>query len=83
MAHLAEMLSDRAETPGRCAVRHEAVQAVQVGVAGLCREQREAIRLHGLEGRTLDETAATMDRTSGAVRGLLQRAKQELRDVLH
>ena len=83
MADLVEMLSDRADTPGRCAVRHEAIQAVQVGVAGLCGEQREAIRLHCLEGRTLAETAATMNRTPGAVRGLLQRAKQELRDVLH
>lgn len=83
MADLVDMLSDRADTPARCAVRHEAVQAVQVGVAGLSREQREAIRLHCLEGWTLDETAATMNCTSGAVRGLLQRAKQELHDVLH
>jgi len=83
MADLVETLSDRTDTPGRCAARHEAIQAVQVGVAGLPGEQREAIRLHCLEGWTLDETAATMNRTAGAVRGLLQRAKQELRDVLH
>ncbi len=45
-------------------------------------DQREAIRLRYLSGRSLEETAAAMQRSPGAVRGLVQRAKQALRGAM-
>jgi RNA polymerase sigma-70 factor (ECF subfamily) len=79
---LVEVLSGGGGTPSRSAMRREAVEAVQVGMAGLPEDQREAIRLHFLEGRSLDETAAAMGRTYSAVRSLIHRAKQNLRAML-
>jgi RNA polymerase sigma factor (sigma-70 family) len=74
-----DLLSDRGDTPSRDASRLEAVRVVRVGVAALPEEQRKAISLHYFEGRTVDSTAAAMDRSPGAVRGLLRRARQSLR----
>jgi RNA polymerase sigma-70 factor (ECF subfamily) len=80
--NLVEQLSDRGSTPSGNAARHEAVHAVHVGLAGLPSAQREAVKLHDLDGRSLNETAAAMDRSPGAVRGLLQRARRSLREAL-
>jgi RNA polymerase sigma-70 factor (subfamily 1) len=77
--NLIDLLSDRRDTPSCDATREEAIRAVRVGVATLADEQRRAISLHYFEGRTVDSTAAAMDRSPGAVRGLLQRARQSLR----
>jgi RNA polymerase sigma factor (sigma-70 family) len=82
MLTLVEHLSDHGSTPSGHAARNEAVQAVRVGLAGLPSAQRKAIKLHHLDGRSLDETAAEMERSPGAVRGLLQRARQSLRQSL-
>ena len=79
---LVEQLSAGSHRPSRSLARREAACAVQVGVAGLSDEQREAVRLRIFEGKSLAETAAAMRRTPGAVRGLIYRAKQELRDAL-
>jgi len=79
---LIELLCDRHDTPSRSAARREAVRAVQIGMAGLPDDQREAIRRHLLEGSSLAETAAAMDRTPGAVRALIHRGKQRLREAM-
>jgi RNA polymerase sigma-70 factor (ECF subfamily) len=82
MAELVEMLSTGGRTPSQSAARHEAIQAIQVAIAALPDDQREAVRLHHLDGKSIDETAVVMGRTPGAVRGLLQRARRALRDAL-
>jgi RNA polymerase sigma-70 factor (ECF subfamily) len=82
MLTLVEQLSGHGSTPSGNAARNEAVHAVRVGLAGLPPPQREAIQLHHLDGRSLDETAAKMDRSPDAVRGLLQRARKSLRQTL-
>lgn len=82
MADLVAMLSDGGHTPSQSAARHEGVQAIQVGIAALPDDQREAVRLHHLVGKSIEETAAAMDSTPGSVRGLLRRANQALRDAL-
>jgi len=82
MVDLAAMLSDGGHRPSQSAARHEGVQAIQVGIAALPDDQREAVQLHHLGGKSIKETAAAMDRTPGAVRGLLRRANQALRDAL-
>jgi RNA polymerase sigma factor (sigma-70 family) len=79
---LVELLSDRQHTPSRSAARREAVRAVQVGIAALPEDQREAVRQHLLEGKSLAETGSAMGRSPGAVSALIHRAKKQLREAL-
>lgn len=65
-------------SPPSAAVRGEAVQALQVALAALPDDQRLAIQLQHLEGRSVEEAAAAMGRTPGAIRGLVHRGKLEL-----
>ncbi len=80
--NLIDLISDREVSPGRMMARHEAVLALQVGIAGLPDDQREAIRLRYLEGKSIEETARRLGRTSAAVNGLVRRAKEALRGTL-
>lgn len=82
LANLLELFSEDTHTPSRSVARREAVQAIQVAVAGLPDDYREAIRLRYLEGKGLEEIASSMDRTPGAVRGLLARGKEKMRDAM-
>jgi RNA polymerase sigma factor (sigma-70 family) len=77
-----ELLAADGATPSGIASSREAVTAVQVGIAALPEDQREAVRRHFIQQRTVDETAAGMGRSPDAVRGLLHRAKQALRKTL-
>ena len=81
-AELVELLSGREHQPDKSVARREAIHAVQVGIAALPDDQREAIRLHVLEGKSLEETAAALNRTPGAVRALAYRAKLQLREAM-
>ena len=69
-------------TPSKSLARREAIQAVHIALAGLNDEYRQAIQLRYFDGRSLEETATLMGRTTGAVRGLLDRAKKKLREAL-
>ena len=81
-AQLVTLLADEAGVrPSQEVARDELVQAVQVGIAALPDEQRQAMNYY-LDQRTLDSTADAMQKTKGAVRGLLHRAKLSLRDTL-
>jgi RNA polymerase sigma-70 factor (ECF subfamily) len=82
VADLVDLLSASGDSPSGYAARCEAVQAVQVGIAGLPADQRDAVRLHLLQGISVGETAALMDRTTDAVRGLVYRAKRRLRAIM-
>lgn len=79
---LIEQLPGDISTASRRLARREAVIAVQVGMASLPADQREAIRLHLLEGKSLKETADALDRTTSAVRSLIHRGKQKLAEAL-
>jgi RNA polymerase sigma-70 factor (ECF subfamily) len=79
---LVELLGGDIGTPSQNAAQQEAVLAVQVGVSALPPDQREAIRMHCLDRLSLEETAEAMQRTPGAVRGLVQRGKIALRECL-
>lgn len=65
-------------SPGSIVAREEAVQALQVALAALPNDQRAAIRMRFLEGKSLEETASALDRTPDAVRGLVHRGKEQL-----
>jgi RNA polymerase sigma-70 factor, ECF subfamily len=82
VADLVEVLFADGRTASQSVAGHEAVRAVQVAIAGLSDDYRQAIRLRYLEGKSLAETAEVMDRTPGAVRGLLDRAKGKMREAL-
>lgn len=82
MTPLLEWIAGEDPHPSSVAARSEALHALQVALAGLETDQREAVRLRLLEGRSLEETAAELGRTPDAVRGLVHRAKQKLRDAM-
>jgi RNA polymerase sigma-70 factor (ECF subfamily) len=62
--------------------RKEVVHAVQANVDDLPSDLRNVLRLRYFEGRSVEETAQQMQRTPGAIRGLLHRAKVALRSAL-
>ena len=68
--------------PSSVAARAEALQAMHIALAGLDKDQYDAIRLHLLEGLSLEETATRVGRTPDAVRGLVHRGKGKLRDAM-
>ena len=76
------------QLPGDCATAsknvalREGVIALQVAIAGLPDDQRSAVQLHLLQGKSLQETAAAMDRTKASVRGLIHRAKESLAEAM-
>jgi RNA polymerase sigma-70 factor, ECF subfamily len=65
-------------SPPSAAARGEAVQALQVALVALPDDQRMAIQLQQLEGKSVEETAAALGRSPDAIRGLVQRGKLEL-----
>lgn len=81
-ACLVELLAAEQTTPSQSFAREEAIQAVQLAMAELPADQLQAVRLRFVEGRSADEIAAAMQRTPGAVRGLLDRAKRAMRETL-
>jgi RNA polymerase sigma-70 factor (ECF subfamily) len=82
ISRLVETLSDSGRSPSGVAARAEAVQALHVAMAVLPDEQRRAVELHCLAGQTLGQTADALNRSPGAVRGMIQRAKRSLKDAL-
>lgn len=79
---LLEVLNIHEHTPSRSVARHEAVTAVQVGLAGLKEDYREALRLRYLEGLPVADVAARLGRTEHAVHMLCHRGLQQLHAAL-
>jgi len=82
LVQLVDLVPDRGATASKVMARNELIKAMQVGIAGLPDDQREAVRLRYLEGRSAEETAGQMGRTTAAVNGLVRRAKEALRAAL-
>jgi RNA polymerase sigma-70 factor (ECF subfamily) len=80
--NLVEQLSGSGNRPSGQAAQHEAVRAVQVGLASLPKSQQDAVRIRHLDGKSIAQTAVALGRPPGAVRGLLQRARKTLRGAL-
>jgi RNA polymerase sigma-70 factor (ECF subfamily) len=79
---LLDILIGPDHTPSRSAARREGMQAIRTALAGLPEEYRRAIELRYFDGYSLEETAILMDRTTGAVRGLVDRARRQIRESL-
>ncbi|MCP4192142.1 MAG: sigma-70 family RNA polymerase sigma factor [Planctomycetaceae bacterium] len=81
VADLMGMLAeDDGGTPSQNVANDEAVQAMQVAIASLPDEQRQAVLLRFFRQKSLEEAGNQMDRSPEAVRGLLRRAKYALRE---
>lgn len=81
-ADILDLLAGNTSTPSVSVARREMIDAIHAGLACLPEDQRRAIQLHCLEGRSLDETAKLMNKTPGAVRALVHRGKVKLQDQL-
>ncbi|MEZ6117765.1 MAG: RNA polymerase sigma factor [Pirellulaceae bacterium] len=77
------LLADEAgATPSQLVAKHEMVRALQLGIAKLPDDQRDAILKYCIDERNLDSTADLLGKTDGAVRGLIHRAKKSLKEYL-
>jgi len=75
-------LSERWEAPARPAERAELAGVVRDAVAGLGLRQRQALELHQFQDWTYEEIAAEMAMSLPAAKGLLYRARNQLRELL-
>ena len=76
---LLEVMAVTDRTPSRSAGGHEAAAALQVALAGLKEEYREALALRYLEGLPVAEAARRLGKTEPAVHKLCSRGLQALR----
>lgn len=77
---LLDLVAIHERTPSRSAARRELVSAVQKAVAELKPEHRDVIRYRYMQGLSVAETAAQMDRSPGAIMKLAERALAALAD---
>jgi len=82
MVGLLELLNAHEHTPSRSAAGHEAISAVQVALAGLKEDYRQALQLRYIEGLPVAEVANRMGRTERAVHMLCHRGLQRLHESL-
>jgi RNA polymerase sigma-70 factor (ECF subfamily) len=69
-------------SPDEVAVRREHTTHLSAALQRLPDVQRQAVELHHLRGLTLTEVAKKLNRTKGAVAGLIYRGLQRLRVLL-
>ena len=79
---LVDMLAGTTTTPSRRAAAHEIKEIVQAALKKLPSDYEKVLRLYELEGRSGQEVAVAMSRSPGAVKMLLARARDRLREVL-
>jgi RNA polymerase sigma factor (sigma-70 family) len=77
-AELSERI-DGVERPDQAAERAQGLRELVVAVQALPERQRSAILLREMEGRSYEEIAAALGVSDGAVRQLLNRARNSLR----
>jgi len=81
-ARLAACLAGEQSSPSERAMGHEQSVRLAAALATLPEAQREALTLHHLEGRPLDEVAHLVGRSREAVAGLIKRGLRQLRERL-
>lgn len=79
---LLDLVAVHDRTPSRSAAGHEAVSAVQSAIQSLKPDYRDAIRFRYLEGLSVADAAARMNRTERAIHKLCSRGLQRLRESL-
>jgi RNA polymerase sigma-70 factor (ECF subfamily) len=79
-ARLEAWLAAEQSSPSERAERNEQIARLAVALGELPEAQREAVEMRYLQGLSLDEIAAEMERSAGAVAGLLHRGLEGLRE---
>lgn len=79
---LLQMLSGNGGTPSGAAAMKEAISHVELALGKLPEDYRQAITLYELQGLSVRETAEQMGRSEGAIKMLLARARERLRETL-
>lgn len=82
MDQLVDLVAAPLHTASQSVARHEAIAAVQVGLASLDDDHRRAIQLRYLQGLSVAETAKVMERSPRTVRELCYRGMEDLRAVM-
>ncbi len=82
MAALYEVLGGTISTPSRKAARQEAGDALKKALESLPTAYRQAIELYDLEGRPIEEVAAALERSCGAIYMLRSRAHRLLAEIM-
>ena len=81
-ADLVQGLAGNGGTPSGAAAVKEAINFVEQALARLPADYETVIRLYELGGRSIREVGQAMGRSDGAVKMLLSRARDHLRDAL-
>jgi RNA polymerase sigma-70 factor (ECF subfamily) len=81
-ARLGALLAAEQSSPSQEAIRHEDLLRLADALARLPEDQRAAVELHHLEGRTLAATAEVLGRTRSAAASLVFRGLKNLRRIL-
>jgi RNA polymerase sigma-70 factor (ECF subfamily) len=81
-ARLEALLAAEQSSPSQEAVRQEDLLRLADALARLPEDQRAAVELHHLEGRTLAETAEVLGRTRSGAASLVFRGLKNLRQTL-
>jgi RNA polymerase sigma-70 factor (ECF subfamily) len=81
-ARMEGWLAEERSSPSQRLSREEDVLRLAEVLARLPDDQRDAVVLHHLQGRTLSEVAGAMSKSESAVAGLLHRGLKNLRALL-
>jgi RNA polymerase sigma-70 factor, ECF subfamily len=81
-ATLIDVVYHDSHLPDDSAVRREMERAMQVALASLPETQRDAIRAHYLFNKDVALIAKETGRTTGAIRGLIDRGKKKLAEAM-
>ena len=79
---LCELLSSSGSTPSGHFARDEARSALEQAIKRLPKTYRRVLKMYDLEGETIQEVAAALNRSPGAVYMLRARAHDRLREIL-
>jgi len=82
VAELLDLVAVHERTPSRSVARRELVAGVHAALKQLSEDHREVLRLHYLEGLSVEDTAQRMGRSAEAVVMLCSRALRRLARVV-
>jgi RNA polymerase sigma-70 factor (ECF subfamily) len=81
-ARLEDWLAAQQSSPSQSAERHELLIRLADALAELSGDERDAVMLHHMSGKSVKEIAVELDRTTKAVTSLLYRGLKKLRERL-
>jgi len=75
-------LADKAPSPSQAFIRKDKIRIIADAIESLPTEQRQVVVLRYWEGKSMQEIAASLDKSTSAVAGLRHRAMKVLRKIL-